>query len=50
MSLSPHQIDAYLEFSDRLARIERADDLYFTALGAQGAGKDIEKTIKELSG
>jgi hypothetical protein len=47
MTLTPRQIAAYLEFSDRLDRIERANALTVAALGAQGEGKAIEKAIKE---
>jgi hypothetical protein len=50
MTLTPRQITAYLEFSDKLDRIERANALTIAAIGAQGDGKTIEKTIKELSG
>jgi hypothetical protein len=50
MNLSPRQITAYLEFSDKLDRIERANNLMVTAVGAQGDSKTIEKTIKELNG
>jgi len=50
MTLSPRQIAAYLEFSDKLDRIERANNLMIAAIGAQGDGKAIEKTIKELNG
>ena len=49
MTLTPRQIAAYLEFSDKLDRIERADALMIAAIGAQGDSKAIEKTIKELS-
>jgi hypothetical protein len=50
MTLTPRQIAAYLEFSNELDRIERADALIIATLGAQGDGKTIEKTFKELSG
>jgi len=36
MTLTPRQITAYLEFSIQLDRIERADALSITAIGAQG--------------
>jgi hypothetical protein len=49
MSLSPRQIAAYLEFSDRLDRIERANALVTAAIGAQGDQKAIEKVVRELS-
>ena len=50
MSLTPRQIAAYLEFSNKLDHIERAHDLAITALGSQGDGKAIEKRIKDLGG
>ena len=49
MTLSPRQIAAYLEFSDRLDRIERANALVISAIGAQGDQKAIDKVIRELS-
>ena len=48
MTLSPRQIAAYLEFNDRLDRIERAKALRVAAIAAQGNQKAIEKEIKEL--
>jgi hypothetical protein len=50
MTLTPRQIAAYLEFGAQLDRMERAQDLAVTALGAQGDGKAIEKTIKDWGG
>lgn len=50
MTLTPRQMAAYLEFGEKLDRMERAHDLWITALGSQGEGKAIEKTIKELGG
>ena len=50
MNLSPRQIAAYLEFNDRLDRIERADDLRIAWLGAYGDQKTIEKVLRELDG
>ena len=50
MTLTPRQITAYLEFSDKLDRIERANDLMIAAIGAQGDSKTIEKTVKEITG
>jgi len=50
MTLTPRQIAAYLQFSDRLDRIDRAHALIIAATGAQGDQKAIEKAIKELSG
>ena len=48
MTLTWRQIDAYRELNERLDRMERANALAITAIGAQGDGKTIEKTIKEL--
>lgn len=50
MTLTPRQISAYLEFSDRLDRIERASALTIAAIGAQGDSKAIEKTLKDFDG
>jgi hypothetical protein len=50
MTLTPRQIAAYLEFSEKLDRAERADVLMVTAIGAQGDKQAIEKTLKELNG
>lgn len=50
MTLTPRQIAAYLEFSEQLDRIERANALVIAATGAQGDKAAIEKTLKELSG
>ena len=49
MRLTPRQIAAYLEFSDRLDRIERANALVVSAIGAQGDKQTIDKVIRELS-
>jgi hypothetical protein len=48
MTLSPRQIAAYLEFSDRLDRVERATDLAIAATGAQGDQKALEKMLREF--
>jgi hypothetical protein len=48
MTLTPRQIAAYIEFGERLDRMERANDLAITAIGAQGDKTAIEKAIKEL--
>jgi hypothetical protein len=50
MMLTPRQIAAYLEFSNKIDRIERANALMIAAIGAQGDSKAIEKTLKELNG
>jgi hypothetical protein len=49
MMLTPRQIVAYLEFNQKLDRIERADALMVAAIGAQGDKQAIEKTLKQLS-
>jgi hypothetical protein len=48
MTLSPRQIAAYLEFSDKLDRIDRMNDLVITAAGAQGDKQTLDKVMKEL--
>jgi hypothetical protein len=48
MTLTPRQIAAYLEFSEQIDRAERADALMIAAIGAQGDGNAIEKTLREL--
>ena len=48
MTLTWPQLIAYLELNDRLDRIERANDLWVMAMGAQGDGKSIEKQLKDL--
>jgi hypothetical protein len=50
MTLTPRQIAAYLAFSEKLDRIERADALAIAAIGAQGDQKTIEKTLKDIHG
>ncbi len=50
MNLTPRQIVAYLEFSDRLDRIERANGLMVAAIGSQGDQKAVEKALRELNG
>jgi hypothetical protein len=50
MSLTPRQIAAYLDFSERLDALERAADLVVAAVGAQGDQKAIDKTMKQLIG
>jgi hypothetical protein len=49
MTLTPRQIAAYMEFNDRIDRTERGHALAIAALGAQGDGKEIEKTIKRMN-
>jgi hypothetical protein len=50
MMLTPRQIAAYLEFSEKLDRMERANALAVTAIGAQGDEKSIKQALKELGG
>ena len=50
MMLTPRQIGAYVEFSERLDRIERTHALQIAVVGAQGNKQAIEKTLKELNG
>jgi hypothetical protein len=45
MSLTPRQIEAFLEFSNA----EKADQLTLTAVATQGDDKLIEKTRRSLS-
>jgi hypothetical protein len=48
MSLSWPQLMAYCELNDTIDQIERANNLWIAAMGAQGDGKAIDKIIKEL--
>ena len=48
MTLSPRQIAAYLEFSDKVDRIESANDLVIAAAGAQGDKNTLDKVLREL--
>jgi hypothetical protein len=48
MTLTPRQIAAYLEFSNEIDRIERADALAIAAIGAQGDKQTIEQTLKDI--
>jgi hypothetical protein len=50
MTLTPRQIAAYLEFSDKIERRERAVALMIAAIGAQGDNKAIEKARKDIIG
>jgi len=50
MTLTPRQLAAWLEFSDKLDRMDRATDLAIAATGAQGDAKALEKMLRELSG
>ena len=48
MTLTPRQIAAYLEFSDRIDRIDRANALVIAAVAAQGDKKTIDTLLKEF--
>jgi hypothetical protein len=48
MTLTPRQIVAWLEFSNKLDRIDRANQLVITAVGAQGDKQTLDKVLKEL--
>lgn len=48
MTLTPRQIAAWLEFSDRLDRLDRANALVISAVGAQGDQKTLDNVLKEL--
>lgn len=48
MTLTPRQIAAWLEFSDKLDRIDRANQLVISAVGAQGDKQTFDKVLKEL--
>jgi len=49
MTLTPRQLAAYLEFNDKLDRIDRANDLAIAATGAQSDKHGIEKMLKSLT-
>lgn len=49
MTLTWRQIAAYLEFGDKLDRIERANDLVIAAVGAQGDKQTVDKTLRDLT-
>lgn len=48
MTLTPRQIAAWLELTGRVDRIERANQLVISAVGAQGDKTSIDKVLKEL--
>lgn len=50
MMLTPRQLAAWLEFSDKLDRVDRANALAIAATGAQGDQKALDKLLRELSG
>jgi hypothetical protein len=50
MMLTPRQIAAYLQFGDKLDRLDRQADLIVAAIGAQGDKKAVEKLARDLAG
>jgi len=50
MTLTPRQIEAYLEFSNKIDRSERADALVIAATAAQGDSKAIETMRNAIIG
>lgn len=50
MNLTPRQIAAYLEFNEKIDRVERANAFERAAVAAQGDGKTIEKMRKAIIG
>jgi hypothetical protein len=49
MTMTWREIVAWLEFSDKLDRIDRANALVTTAIGAQGDKQAIDMVVKELT-
>jgi len=49
MSYTPKQIGAFLAIAAQRRRRELAERLHIAALGAQGDGKAVKETLKELS-
>jgi len=49
MSLTPRQIAAYLDLSERLDALERVGNLMVNAVAAQGDHKAIDKMLKQLT-
>jgi hypothetical protein len=49
MSMTPRQIRAYLLLYDRLDALDRTRQLEIAAIGAQGDGDAIKRTLKELT-
>jgi hypothetical protein len=49
MTLTPRQLAAWIEFSDKVDRIDRANQLVISAVGAQGDAKQIDKMLQEIS-
>jgi hypothetical protein len=49
MTLTWREIVAWLEFSYKLDRIDRANHVMTTAYGTQGDKQSIDKVVKELT-
>lgn len=49
MSYTPRQIGAFLTIAQHRRRRELAEQLQINMLAAQGEGKAIKETLKELS-
>jgi hypothetical protein len=49
MGYTPRQIGAFLTIAQHRRRRELAEQLHIATLGAQGEGKAIKETLKELS-
>lgn len=50
MTLTPRQLMAWLEFSDKIGGREQANALAIALMGAQGDPDDVQKTMKRLAG
>jgi hypothetical protein len=48
MTLTPRQIVAYLEFNDKLDRLDHRNQLVISTVGAQGDKQMRDKMLKEL--
>lgn len=46
-AMTPRQIAAHLEFADADARLEAAQALVISTLGARGSQRDVDKTLGE---
>ena len=49
MDYTPRQIDTFVTIAQHRRRRELAEQLHVATLGAQGEGKAIRETLKELS-
>jgi len=48
MTLTPRQLFAWLDLTGRVDKIDRANQLVISAVGAQGDKTSIDKVLKEL--